>query len=83
MHHEAIIRAWKDEAFRNNLSQEEQARLPAHPAGLVELRDEDLGESAGATITICVTVVPATVTACTLTVCSLLGGCLTDPVCRF
>ena len=33
MSHEQIIRAWKDSAFRNNLSDEELALLPASPAG--------------------------------------------------
>jgi mersacidin/lichenicidin family type 2 lantibiotic len=28
-----IIRAWKDEAYRNRLSEEEQKLLPANPAG--------------------------------------------------
>jgi mersacidin/lichenicidin family type 2 lantibiotic len=45
---ENIIRAWKDEAFRNNLGEKERALLPEHPAELVELTDEDLGAAAGA-----------------------------------
>jgi mersacidin/lichenicidin family type 2 lantibiotic len=47
MSQENIIRAWKDEAFRNNLGEKERALLPEHPAGLVELTDEDLGVAAG------------------------------------
>jgi mersacidin/lichenicidin family type 2 lantibiotic len=37
-----VIRAWKDPLYRSGLSSEEQAVLPAHPAGLIELREEDL-----------------------------------------
>jgi mersacidin/lichenicidin family type 2 lantibiotic len=33
MSHELTIRAWKDSAFRNTLSDEELAQLPANPAG--------------------------------------------------
>jgi len=37
-----IIRAWKDEEFRNSLTPEQRAALPANPAGLLELTDEAL-----------------------------------------
>ncbi|HEX3552555.1 MAG TPA: mersacidin/lichenicidin family type 2 lantibiotic [Thermoanaerobaculia bacterium] len=37
-----IVRAWKDEEYRESLSYEEQALVPANPAGLVEVTDEDL-----------------------------------------
>jgi len=46
-----IIRAWKDEDYRNSLSAAELAALPAHPAGLVEIRDEDVEGVAGGTAT--------------------------------
>jgi mersacidin/lichenicidin family type 2 lantibiotic len=36
-----IIRAWKDEALRNNLSEADRAKLPANPAGAVELTDAE------------------------------------------
>jgi mersacidin/lichenicidin family type 2 lantibiotic len=42
-----VIRAWKDELYRNSLSEEERALLPENPAGLIELTDEDLGLAAG------------------------------------
>lgn len=42
-----IIRAWKDEAYRNSLSQEELAQLPANPVGLIELDDAELEIVAG------------------------------------
>jgi mersacidin/lichenicidin family type 2 lantibiotic len=42
-----IIRAWKDEEYRNSLSEAERAALPEHPAELITLTDEDLGAVAG------------------------------------
>jgi mersacidin/lichenicidin family type 2 lantibiotic len=42
-----IIRAWKDEGYRLSLSEGERAAIPANPAGLVELKDADLGVAAG------------------------------------
>ena len=42
-----IIRAWKDKNFREGLSQEQRAQLPAHPAGLVEIDDEQLVQVTG------------------------------------
>lgn len=44
MSHKNIIRAWKDEEFRNSLSDEERALLPTNPAGLLELTDEALDD---------------------------------------
>lgn len=42
-----IIRAWKDAKYRATLSQEEQAQIPANPAGEVELSDAELGAVSG------------------------------------
>lgn len=42
-----IVRAWKDPAYRNSLSEAERAALPANPAGSIELSDADLGRVAG------------------------------------
>jgi mersacidin/lichenicidin family type 2 lantibiotic len=42
MKQQDIIRAWKDEAYRNSLSAEERALLPENPAGSIDLSDEDL-----------------------------------------
>ncbi|MCI0458342.1 MAG: mersacidin/lichenicidin family type 2 lantibiotic [Gemmataceae bacterium] len=39
---ENIIRAWKDEDFRRSLSAAERARLPEHPAGLIDLTAAEL-----------------------------------------
>jgi len=44
-----IVRAWKDATYRHNLSGEEQALLPEHPAGSIDLTDEELPQVAGAT----------------------------------
>ncbi len=43
-----IIRAWKDETYRGSLSQEQQAQLPANPAGELELSDAELQSVHGA-----------------------------------
>jgi mersacidin/lichenicidin family type 2 lantibiotic len=42
-----IIRAWKDPEYRLSLTQTERAQLPAHPAGLIDLTDAELGVSGG------------------------------------
>jgi mersacidin/lichenicidin family type 2 lantibiotic len=42
-----IIRAWKDAEYRQSLSAAELAMIPAHPAGLVELTNDDLASIAG------------------------------------
>jgi mersacidin/lichenicidin family type 2 lantibiotic len=42
-----IIRAWKDPGYRANLSEEELSALPDHPAGAIELTDEELDEAVG------------------------------------
>jgi mersacidin/lichenicidin family type 2 lantibiotic len=41
------IRAWKDEDFRLSLSEAERRLLPRHPAGLIEVSDEELRGVAG------------------------------------
>ncbi|SRR5581483_8809681 len=43
-----IVRAWKDETYRRSLSQEQQAQLPANPAGELELSDAELQNVHGA-----------------------------------
>ena len=42
-----VVRAWKDPVYRAELGAEERAALPSHPAGLVELSDEDLKSASG------------------------------------
>jgi mersacidin/lichenicidin family type 2 lantibiotic len=46
-----IIRAWKDPEYRLSLSEAERALLPAHPAGLIELTDLELGAVIGGNCT--------------------------------
>jgi mersacidin/lichenicidin family type 2 lantibiotic len=43
-----IVRAWKDEQYRNSLSADQQAEVPVNPAGEVELDDDELKEVDGA-----------------------------------
>lgn len=43
----SIIRAWKDSEYRDSLTELELSLMPAHPAGLMELTDEELAEVAG------------------------------------
>lgn len=45
-----IIRAWKDEEFRNQLSDAEKDLIPANPAGILELTDEALEAGALAVV---------------------------------
>jgi mersacidin/lichenicidin family type 2 lantibiotic len=47
MSHRNIIRAWKDEEYRLSLRRDGARFLPDHPAGLVELPDEQLNVVAG------------------------------------
>ena len=47
MSNKQIIRAWKDPIYRKELSETERASIPANPAGLSELTDEDLGKISG------------------------------------
>ena len=44
-----IVRAWKDETYRQSLSASEQAALPINPAGMIELDDADLVDVSGGT----------------------------------
>jgi len=45
-----IIRAWKDEEYRNSLSEEQRSQLPENPAGMIELSDEDMGSVVGGVV---------------------------------
>ncbi|MBD2214268.1 mersacidin/lichenicidin family type 2 lantibiotic [Calothrix sp. FACHB-156] len=46
-----IIRAWKDEEYRNSLTEEQRSQLPENPAGLIELPNEVTETVAGGGIT--------------------------------
>jgi mersacidin/lichenicidin family type 2 lantibiotic len=48
-----IIRAWKDEEYRNSLSEEQRSQLPENPAGMIELSDEDMGSVVGGFSQLC------------------------------
>ncbi len=37
-----IIRAWKDAEYRASLTEAERASLPANPAGMIELDDDQM-----------------------------------------
>ena len=41
-----VIRAWRDPEYRATLSADELSRL-SHPAGLIELSDDELERAAG------------------------------------
>ena len=45
-----VMRAWKDEDYRESLSDSERASLPKNPAGLVELSASDLALVSGGDI---------------------------------
>lgn len=63
-----IIRAWKDAKYRESLSAEELAALPAHPAGDVELSDAELaGVDGGTQITPTTTALRTAVQICRFT----------------
>jgi mersacidin/lichenicidin family type 2 lantibiotic len=42
-----IVRAWRDPEYRKQLSEADRGRLPAHPAGTIELSYDDLRVVAG------------------------------------
>lgn len=44
---EDVIKAWRDTEYRRSLSAEQQTLLPEHPAGSIELADEELNQVAG------------------------------------
>ncbi|MCP6757221.1 MAG: mersacidin/lichenicidin family type 2 lantibiotic [Fischerella sp. CENA71] len=47
MSQQDIIRAWKDEDFRNSLTEEQLSQLPENPAGILELEDEEMKDISG------------------------------------
>ena len=48
MSHGEIIRAWKDPDYRASLSADTRSRLPANPAGTIDLPEPTLQPAAGA-----------------------------------
>jgi len=47
MSQQDIIRAWKDEEFRNSLSEDQRSQLPENPAGIIEMADATLESVVG------------------------------------
>ncbi|HLI68543.1 MAG TPA: mersacidin/lichenicidin family type 2 lantibiotic [Ktedonobacteraceae bacterium] len=41
------VRAWKDDTYRQSLSNEQLSKLPANPAGELELSETDLASVSG------------------------------------
>lgn len=64
-----VIRAWRDEKYYRSLTSEQQQSLPAHPAGLIELTDNDIRQVFGGS--------ESSNTGCSKPVfaCSESGGC--------
>jgi mersacidin/lichenicidin family type 2 lantibiotic len=42
-----VIRAWKDAAYRESLSEEDLRAVGQNPAGMVDLTDEQLKQASG------------------------------------
>ena len=42
-----VVRAWRDEEYRNSLTEEERASLPENPAGTAVVEDSVLHTLAG------------------------------------
>jgi len=37
-----VVRAWKDEEYRDTLTAEQRAQLPEHPSGIIEFGQPEL-----------------------------------------
>jgi mersacidin/lichenicidin family type 2 lantibiotic len=46
-----VIRAWKDAAYRESLTEAQRALLLEHPTGLIEWEDSQVAHAAGAIVT--------------------------------
>ncbi|HVJ82921.1 MAG TPA: mersacidin/lichenicidin family type 2 lantibiotic [Planctomycetia bacterium] len=51
-----VVRAWKDEAYRNELPEAARAALPANPAGVVDLADVQAENVNGGATSLIVTI---------------------------
>ena len=69
-----IIRAWKDKTYRNSLSADELAQLPEHPAGAIELTNDELASVEGGLTYGCT---PATPTLSVISVISVVSTVIT------
>lgn len=57
---EEIVRAWKDEAFRNSLTEEQLASLPDAPTQIGELSEDELETVAGGRCVCCTIIISLT-----------------------
>ncbi|MEC4812014.1 MAG: mersacidin/lichenicidin family type 2 lantibiotic [Scytonema sp. PMC 1069.18] len=53
MPNEDIIRAWKDEEYRNSLSEEQRSQLPENPVGIIDISDMEMETVAGGGLCTC------------------------------
>jgi mersacidin/lichenicidin family type 2 lantibiotic len=58
---EHIIRAWRDEEYREALNAEQSEILPESPIGAIDLSDQEMAEAEGGTSLFCVTVITFTI----------------------
>jgi len=52
-----VLRAWKDEPFRNGLTEEQRAAIPPKPENFEQLTDDQLENAAGGATPLLVTAV--------------------------
>jgi mersacidin/lichenicidin family type 2 lantibiotic len=72
-----IIRAWKDKTYRNSLSADQLAQMPEHPAGLIELTDDELAGIDGEAATPATTTTTATATTSVVSIISVISTVIT------
>jgi mersacidin/lichenicidin family type 2 lantibiotic len=46
-----VVRAWRDEEYRNSLTEQERASLPENPAGMATVDDSTLRSITGGAVT--------------------------------
>ena len=56
-----LIRAWKDESYREGLTSHERALLPQNPAGAIELTEDELASIDGGMLPISYTTLTPTI----------------------
>ena len=67
-----IVRAWKDEEYCESLTETQRASLPANPAGVIELTDQQLASAGGGAAEDLITTLTITLPICpTFYMCSL------------